>query len=343
MRRPSRAEKRAVERGSSGPMLCSRAMRALLGVSLLVPVVSIAAILAIAAAAAGCDAKATASDPQAAARPEERSREYESCGASLHCQDNLRCFDHVCRRAARSAVGDYHAAAGAAARAKGDPEAAILAYDQALKQYAAEKLEVPPEVDCAYGAALAAGRRKRESAELGARVLHRCVLAVPPGSPLRDQAMAQLATLAEVGLDPLALGGAKLADRYLTKAPQRPSTDKLTVSATASPATGSKSYALVSAALVDPGLKAPLVACWDAYSAAAKKDALAVTLPIKVSYIPSEYEDEPGRWRVKIDEASGLAGPEAAAEACVRGVVEPAITGLKFVDRFDTKVTITIR
>jgi hypothetical protein len=310
-------------------------MRALLGVRLLVP--------AIAILAGGCDSKATASDPQAGARPEQRSKEYESCGASAHCLDNLRCFDHVCRRTARSAVGDYHAAAGALARTKGDHQAAVASYDQALKQYSVEKLEVPPDIDCAYGAALAEARKKRENAELGARVLHRCVLAVPPGSALRDRAMAHLATLAEVGLDPLAIGGAKLADLYLTKAPQRPSTDKLTVSATASPATGSKSYALVSARLVDPELKGPLVGCWDTYTAATRKDALAVTLPIKASYIPSEYEDEPGAWSVKVDTTPGLAGPEAAAQTCVHQVVEPAIKALKLIDRIDTKVTITIR
>ncbi|HSK00983.1 MAG TPA: hypothetical protein VK932_07070, partial [Kofleriaceae bacterium] len=248
-------------------------MRALLGVHLLV-----ASFVAVAAvAAAGCDSKATATDPQAGAvRPEQKSKEYESCGASMHCADNLRCFEQVCRRTARSAVGDFHAAAGAAARGKGEHEAAITSYDAALKQYAVEKLEVPPDIDCAYGAALATGRAKRENAELGARVLHRCVLAVPPGSRLRDQAMAQLALLAEVGLDPLAVGGAKLADLYLTKAPQRPSTDKLTVSATATPATGSKSYALVSAKILEPELKGGLVGCWDAYHTATKKDALAV-------------------------------------------------------------------
>jgi hypothetical protein len=297
----------------------------------------------VAIAAGGCDSKATTSDPTAGAKPEQKSREYESCGASLHCMDNLRCFDNVCRRTARSAVGDYHAAAGAVARGKGEHEAAIAAYDQALKQYGAEKLEVPPDVDCAYGAALAAARGKRESAELGARVLHRCVLAVPAGSSLRDRALAQLALLAEVGLDPLALGGGKLADVYLTKGPQRPSADKLTVSATANPPTNSRSYALVSARLVEPALKAPLVACWEAYSAAAKKDALAVTLPIKVAYIASEYEDEPGRWITKVDATPGLAGPEAAADACVRQVVEPALKELKFVDGFNTKVTITIK
>ncbi|HSK01507.1 MAG TPA: hypothetical protein VK932_09710, partial [Kofleriaceae bacterium] len=102
-------------------------------------------------------------------------------------------------------------------------------------------------------------------------------------------------------------------------------------------------YALVSAKLVDPAMKGPLVACWEAHAEATQKDTMAVTLPIKVAYIASEYEDEPGRWTSRVDATPGLAGADAVAEACVRGVVEAALKELKFIDRFDTKVTITIR
>ncbi|HWO23379.1 MAG TPA: hypothetical protein VNO30_31780 [Kofleriaceae bacterium] len=318
-------------------------MRVLLVVYLLAPVVALAAL-----AAAGCDSKATASDPAAAnaPKPEEKSREYESCGATANCAENLRCFDQVCRRMARSAVGDYHAAVGAMLRAKGEHEGAVAAFAQALGQYQAEKLEVPPDVDCAYGATLAAGRAKRENAELGARVLHRCVLGVPAASSLRTEAMTSLALLGEAGLDPLMLGGGKLADTYLTKAPQKPSSDKVTVSASANPATGSKTYAALSEKLLDASLKGNFVACWEAYNGATKKDTLAVTLPIKVGFVKSEYEDEEdagGRWFTKIGPATGLSGAEAAADTCVRGIVEPAMKGIKLLDGFDTKVTITIR
>ena len=75
--------------------------------------------LAVVAAFAGCDSRAKASDPQGG-RAESKSKEYESCGASMHCQDDLRCFDNVCRRTARSAVGDYFAALGTQLRAKGE-------------------------------------------------------------------------------------------------------------------------------------------------------------------------------------------------------------------------------
>ncbi|HET9627833.1 MAG TPA: hypothetical protein VFP84_41025, partial [Kofleriaceae bacterium] len=85
---------------------------------------------AIACSFAGCDSRATASDP--AARAEMKSKEYETCGASAQCADELRCFDQVCRRTARSTVGDYFAALGAGARGKGELEAAVAAYAQAL-------------------------------------------------------------------------------------------------------------------------------------------------------------------------------------------------------------------
>ena len=127
----------------------------------------------------GCDSRAKASDP--GGRSESKSKEYESCGASMHCADDLRCFDNACRRAARSTVGDYFAALGAQLRSKGELEAAVDAYNRALGHYDSEKIALPPDVDCAYGATLAAARTKKEHAELGARVLHRCLLAVPAG------------------------------------------------------------------------------------------------------------------------------------------------------------------
>jgi hypothetical protein len=301
-------------------------------------------LIAVALLAVGCDSRATASDPPAS-HAAQKSREYETCSASAQCQDDLRCFDEVCRRAARSTVGDYYAAAGALARTKGDLEAAIAAYAQALGHYDAEKIALPPDVDCAYGTTLAAAKAKKEHAELGARVLHRCVLAVPVGSRLRDQALAELAALADAGLDPVLLGATKLADLYLTKGPARPATDKLTVTVTPTPAPAGKTYALIPDKLGEPDIHTALVACWEAYSTASKKDALTVTIGMKASYLASEYEDESGSFSVKLEPPAGLAAgsPEAAADACVRQVLEPAIKGLKITDAFTTKLAVTIK
>ncbi len=299
-------------------------------------------LLIVVASLAGCDSRAKASDPQGGARAEQKSKEYESCGASLHCLDELRCFDQVCRRTARSTLGDYHAAVGAAARLRGDLEPAIAAYAQALGHYDADKLTVPPDVDCAYGATLAAARANKDHAGLGARVLHRCMLAVPVGSALRDQALAQLATLADSGLDPVLLAASKTADLYLTKGAAQPASDKVTVAITA-PATTSKSFPLLVEKLSAPEVKPAFVACWEAYAAATKKPVLVTHLGIKASYVSGEYEDDPSFFVTKLEPAVGLVGPEAAADACVRKVVEPVLKTARATDAFNTKATITIK
>jgi hypothetical protein len=300
-------------------------------------------VVLAAAALTGCDSKAKASDPQVS--NSQKSKEYESCGASMHCQDDLRCFDNVCRKPARSNVGDYFAALGANARARGDIEAAIDAYNRALGHYDAEKMTPPADVDCAYGAALAAGKSKKEHAELGARVLHRCILAVPVGSQLRRQALADLATLADAGLDPLTLGKNGLADVYLTRN-AAPGTEKLQVTVTAAPPPTGKTYSNIPDAITAPDVKAALVACWSAYNTATHKDTLAIAISIKETYSPSEYEDEAGSFAMKIDPPGPLpAGtPEAAADQCVRGAVEPVLKDLKTLrDAFATKLTITVK
>jgi hypothetical protein len=310
-------------------------MRPLLALTALVPVAHFGLL--------GCDSRAKASDPQP--RAETKSKEYESCGTTAHCADDLRCSEHVCRRTARSTVGDYFAALGARLRASGDVEGSIDAYNRALGHYETEKLALPPDVDCAYGAALAGGKTKKEHAELAARVLHRSILAVPVASGLRERALGDLATLADAGLDPLALGRTALADVYLTRAPQRPSSDKLAVTVTASPQPAGKTYQAIPDKLAEPDMKSALVACWETYNAASHKDAMAVSIGVTSGYIPSEYEDEQGVFTMKIDPAVTMpAGPDASADLCVRAAVEPALKDLKTVrDAFKTKLTITVK
>jgi hypothetical protein len=296
------------------------------------------------ALAAACDSKATASDPQGGgARSELRSKEYESCSASAQCGDDLRCFDHMCRRTARSNVGDYYAALGAALVSRGDYENAIAAYTQAEGHYDSEKVSLPPDVDCAYGNALALA--KKDKAELGARVLHRCILAVPVGSGLRDRALAMLATLSDSGLDPLAIGKDKPSDKYLTGAPSKPASDKLTVTVAGNPPPPAKSLQMITDK-IEPELHSALVACWEAYTGATKKEALASTVSVKTAYIASEYADDPdvpGQFVVKVEVASGSSGPQKAADECVKSTVEPAIKGLGLRESFSTKLTITVK
>lgn len=299
--------------------------------------------IAIIALAAGCDTKASASDPQSAGvRADQLSREYETCSASADCADDLRCFDHRCARTKRSTVGDYYAALGDEARAHGTLAEAIDAYKAALGFYDSEKIPVPPDVDCGYGAALAADSGNKDHAALGARVLHRCLRSAPVGSEERDGALRSLATLHHVGLDPLLLGADKEADQYLTKAPSGPSLDKIAVAVSALPQP--KNFQAIAATFADPATKTALVGCWQQLNTATKKTSLAATVAIKNSYIPSDYEDEPGRYVWKIDDAPALPpGPDATADACVRGIVEPALKALKINEAFTSKLTVLIK
>ena len=158
-------------------------------------------------------------------------------------------------------------------------------------------------------------------------------------------ASGELAGLADAGLDPVLLGAGKLADRYLTKAPSRPATDKLTITVAPSPMPAGKSYPQIPDKLNEADVRGALVACWEAYNAQAHKDALTVAIGLKSIYAPSEYEDEPGTIAIKLDPPIALVpgSPEAAADGCVRQIVEPAIKGLKLTDAFATRLAITIK
>ncbi|HEY4181823.1 MAG TPA: hypothetical protein VGM90_33500 [Kofleriaceae bacterium] len=302
------------------------------------------AAIAVLLLAVGCDAKATASDPGSSTRPENKSKEYESCGTSAHCADDLRCFDNVCQRVTRSTVGDYYAAVGKASLASGDVNAAIAGYKEALKQYENEKVALPGAVGCDYGAALTAGRANKENAELAARTLHGCLLAVPPGSSVRAKAMLALAQLNDAGLEPTLLGQAQLASAYLTRAPQKPATDRLVVALKGDPAPA-KTMPLIEAKAAEADTKGALVACWDAYHSASKKDAVSVTMTVKSAFYQNPDYDDEGRFILKIDPAVGLpAGtPDAAVDTCVRAVMEPAIKSLKIAENFTTKLTISVK
>jgi len=197
------------------------------------------------------------------------------------------------------------------------------------------------DVDCAYGAALAAAKANKDHADLGARVLHRCVLAVPSASPLRERALVELAGLVDVGLDPLLLGGSKTADLYLTKGPVRPATDKLTVTVAAAPQPAKTMPAIVEAIGAQ---KSGLVACWETYNAASKKGEMTAHIDVKSGYVASEYDDVAGSWVIRFQPSTAPAGtPEATADTCVRSLVEPALKGAKLAERFESKLTITVK
>lgn len=298
------------------------------------------ALLVLVAAAAACDSRATASGGGGAelVKSDRLSRELESCGATQHCAEGLRCWDRMCQRPDRSALGDYQAARGARLLATNDIDGAIAAYAEGLAAYEAAKLTVPPDLDCAYGFALTRARGTKDKAELAARVLHRCILAVPVAVPLRAQAMAGLAELDSVGLDPNQIARPQLADLYLTRAPSKPATDSMQLVIAADPAPKGRTWGLIPERLSQSDARAALVACWEKNFAATQSKELNVKLPLEVKYKASEYDDEPGTYTVNW-------GPPgaAAADACVRAAIEPLVQPLKIRDAFTTTVQVVLK
>ncbi|MCA9677780.1 MAG: hypothetical protein H6709_08665 [Kofleriaceae bacterium] len=293
------------------------------------------------ASAAGCDSSAQTSSASAsgAAAGGRLAKEHESCGTTAHCEADLRCYDQECRRTNRSTLGDYQAALGAHRRATGDLPGALTAYADALKAYEADSLEVPADVDCAYGGALADARADKERAELAARVLHRCLNGAPPGSSLRTAALTALAQLDEVGLDPVHIAKEQAADLYLTRAPARPRTDDLTIEVTAAPPVTAKGWPETQAAIV--GARAALLPCWEASFDATKAPTLEVALPMRAKYQPSDYDDEPGKYLTGIDPKAPAAASEA--ETCVRDTVTAAMKTVKGDGSWTAIVTVSIK
>ncbi|MBA3539590.1 MAG: hypothetical protein H0T79_08160, partial [Deltaproteobacteria bacterium] len=158
-----------------------------------------------------------------------------------------------------------------------------------------------------------------------------------------DQALLDLATLAESGLDPLALGKSGLADVYLTKGPSKPSSDKISLNIAATPALPDKFGTGLSTKLSEA--KSGLVACWQAYSDATKKEVLAVTVGVKSAYYASEdYPDDPtsGTYSLKLDPPPSGGGAEGAADACVRAILDPAVKASPR-ETFNAKITVTLK
>lgn len=291
---------------------------------------------------ANCNARAKASEPPAPLPVVAESREYESCNNTAACADDLRCVDAVCRRSTRSTVGDYFAAVGSRALARGEVEAAVSAFGEALVRYDSEKLPLPPDVDCAYGSALAQNRARKEQAELAARVLHRCVVSTPVGSALRHRALLDLASLAEQGFDPATLAKTQAADVYLTKATDAPKA-RISVAVTAAPAPSAKTFGAVLEAVNAEGAKAALLACWEPFRTATKRDSLRVEVAIKSRYVEPDYIEDPAKYVISLEGGVGAgASAEVGADACVRGALDAAlrkVNGLR--DAFVTKLVVT--
>jgi len=294
-----------------------------------------AAIVLLVGAAAGCDSNAKATDSSGGRAAAVSSREYETCAATADCEQGLRCVEATCRSAASVVVGDYHAAVGEKALVAGDLELAARSYAEAGNVYKAAGVDPPIWLDCAQGHALTAARQNGDYAELAAHVLHRCVNAAPVGSTLRRRALADLAILGDLGLDPLLLAQ-QSADLYLTKAPRKPATDSVKVTVTNDGKASGGAWEQLATAIV--GARESLLPCWSEHQ---KSGSLAVPLRFRNRWVTGEYEDS-DRYKLSLE-----ATPPGAASAAAQKCVADALAGLvnDFKSRgggFDTIATVTL-
>jgi hypothetical protein len=285
----------------------------------------------IAMLAVACDPSAKAQGSAAPGAGVQLSQEYETCAASTQCATGLRCAAGECRAQDSVIIGDYHAAVGHKAFAAKDLELAVGAYAEAVNQYKASEREPPLWLYCDQGHVLAAAKDNVEYAELGARVLHRCARLAPVGSLERKQALADLAILGDVGLDPLLLA-TEAADKYLTKAPKMPSADRIKLTVEGAVRTSASSYTDFTAALGTPAMRQRLLPCWETFARDAGDERMTVTFRFKSRYSQGKYEGDDG-YKLSMYDAAGATAPTVpaaiAATACAKPMVEEVASSFK--------------
>lgn len=274
--------------------------------------------------AAGCDPKVTPAEvTQAGFTPAVPSKLRESCAATADCEAGLLCVDAVCRPGQSSRLGDYYWAAGAAASRKGELEAATVAFQQAIGQFEAEKLAVPPGLLCEYGAALRQKPRDPKAGEQAARFLHRCLLAAVPGTAEYRLALAELAELEAQGLDPALLAREAPADAYLTRPARKPAA--LAVAIVPTTPSKDKGYAAFTELVRSVAASGAMARCYDAWWTATQKPAMAVDLQMKYRVTLGDDDIVIGS-KMELTGAAGLAGADAAASQCVRDALAGEVT-----------------
>jgi hypothetical protein len=303
--------------------------------------VSACALLAL-----GCDPSAEATPGSGAASSRGASGELESCGATSQCEAGLRCVDGACSPEAASVLGDYHAATGRLALERRDVNGAIERFSRAVNQYESDGLVAPAALYCEQGSALVADRMNPERAEVGARVLHRCLLRAPAGSELRRRALADLALLDELGLEPLTLNRSEPADAYLTRAPSRPPVENLAVSLEGS-GTRARTFTRLVEHLESENLADKLSPCWEDYWQATYEDTLVLAVPFRYNFRLTRYEDFDRAVIVVPDESAPSGEGMADAYACAVEAIAPLADEFSRTQydevRWNASITFTIK
>ena len=268
----------------------------------------------------GCEAKA---QNEGGIAPARLSVASESCGRTADCAGTLRCLDGVCLETSRSDVGDYHVAAAQLLLAAGDTDQAVTELRSAESEY--KRLgQIPTDVDCALGSVLAELRADPLIAEEAAAKLHRCIQGLVDGSAARRAALRSLAKLAEAGFDPTHLAAADVADRYLTRAPQKPELDDVKVTVSADRKSSRKTFVEWLEKLGSDEVRRALAPCWQSHWEATKKDTLTVKLPYRYGFRLDPDDESGDRGVLKTTKYKPPSDAAlAAATSCVESALAP--------------------
>ena len=290
-----------------------------------IPYSSWLALALVALGLAACDPRVQqATEAIAAAPGVSPSAEGESCSTTSHCAAGLRCVEQTCRPQKVSRLGDYYQSVGRAALGRSDGAAASEAFGKAIGAYEGDKLAVPAALLCDAGMALRRKKGDAKAAEQAARYLHRCVLASVPGTVDYRLALDELAALEPEGLEPSLLAKDEPGDMYLTRPSARPVGEPKLELAPGPAPSRDKGFAAFLARAGEPGPRAALIECWKAYSGAAQKPLLSVTLDLKYRQVLGDDDIvESARLDVNAPPGAPASGPDATALACVRAALAP--------------------
>ena len=301
--------------------------------------------LVLFAALGACDSAERRAEPaQALQHPPGASQEFESCATTSDCTGTLHCLQARCVTNTRSRLGDFHAARGRRALAQGEPATAALAYNEAITTYEKESVTPPLELLCEQGMALAEARDDTQLAEAAARILHKCVLAVPPASALAEGAMDALAALKEVGLDEDLLARSETADLYLTGESSGPDLSNLSVQVSGDGKTTKSSFTEFVAALRTADNKAAFQRCWEAAWKTHKQEQLDVSLMVSYRFFLDPDDAARDRAQITVEEVPGLSGAaQVSTSQCVQAVAGAAAEAMAKSMRQDTRWKSKIR
>ncbi|MBL4634683.1 MAG: hypothetical protein JKY56_12490 [Kofleriaceae bacterium] len=286
---------------------------------------------------AACEAPVKSSSAQSIVL-QKPSLEMESCDNSGQCAGELRCIDATCQSLKRSRLGDFYAEAGRVAMLGIDPMEPSIQFNAAVAQYDSEGLELPIDVLCGQGSALAMARADVKLGEAGARVLHRCLLKTPPNSSIARSALRSLVSLSEAGLDPTVLARDEIGDLYLSG--DAMVTDPVEVQVAFQDdgkASKKRGFGSLMAALQGAGSLSAMKSCFPSDA----KGPVAVELAFSFRYFMDEDDEARDRFVLSLESESGSS---SAASTCVHAATQVVIDSLgkTIRDRGKWKSSVTV-